>query len=1451
VTRHAKASSARSSERQATGPGGTIRVTLATRVSSLRAEGDGGPSPRGRIVALALVTAALTLLALAPLSQAKVVVNGFGPKGTLGGNVYQPQMGIAFDETGAGAPAGTFYVAESNRVQRFSPSGEFVRIWGNNVVETGGVGDKGTSNDFEICTVALQCRVGSGGFLNGGSSGIAVSPTNGDIYTLEAGTKRVMVFDPEGNIVRIWGWDVVLSGKPNDVSTNAYEVCDMEAGNVFSDCQEGDSGANGGQFAPRNAEVVIDSSEHVWVADAANRRIEEFTLTGGFIAAYGYDVDSLGGGGGLEKCTSTAPGACQAGTQGAGPGQFSANNPQDVAFDSAGNLYAVDAGNDRVQKFDPTLLASATVFAPATFAARTSSWSEFGTSLVSVAPAPGGRLAFSLRNNVTANPAESQIIEVDPADGSVKDESLVGSGLSTPIRGLTFNAVTGTLYATFEGDLSITTPFRVLVFGAPLPAPAVSFDPIANKTDTTATFPAGVDPKGGLVSCKFEYSSDLEHWTDADASGARGSGTLTGTTTVTALTLGLNSFHVGQKIISSDGGIPMGTTIAAVGFDTLTLSQAATMSGPVTLTTPGCDTLTPGGGTQGVSANVTGLDPNTHYYVRMRTSRPLVAGSTATSSNASFETDSVPPAVTDAGAVDVTDVSARLVGTIDPRNSAAGYVFQYGLTPALGSSTPPLAIGAGTTPITVSQVIGSLSPDTTYYFKLFATNDFGTTASVTKKLHTRTDALPLPDDRRYEQVTPADKNYTDISGMALSDGTAGISADGNSAGFCTTALFGDPSGQMTVYCAQYVSRRTSGGWQTTNPFPKYCHWDPDSFNPGENRPAENQMKVYPSADFSRFVIQRPDTAGCPIPSLDPNAPLIPGETSLNLYRQDFTVNPFGYDLLNPELGNETNWGQNFLGGSQDFSHVVYQSYSNQTAPPDSPEPDEKFRKLYDWHNGSLNLITKDTSNEPFTTPSDVPTITHLGSPGNGVTIGSWISSDGERIFFHNPTLANAALTNSPCSNPGCEVYMREDGTSTNDISASECTTACGSPQTKADNFLSATPSGEVAFFVSCAKLSDDSSPEGACVGPWSDTGEDGSKLYRWDENLPPGNRLVDITADHEPGDGVQPNFRGLIGQSANGETAYFVTRGQVVSGEATAPGDKLYRWRWNGGSPTVDYLGPYLDIEGEFPAKGELNWLQKLRMVTPSGKYLLIYTELRYDPAADSDTDPDAYRWDEADGWICISCQRPGVPSAGGVSLNFEVWLHNLPGASIDQFASDAPRTFMSDDGQRIFFATADALVPGDVNGEASCLPGPQGLAKTRIPSCQDVYEWHDGTVSLISPGTGPGPARLIAATPSGRDVFFYTAERLVGWDFDTNIDVYDARIGGGFPEPAPQPSSCEGESCRGGGTSAPAPTGAGTAVFQGQGNPAPKHKATARKHHKKRHHKRQQRAKHNRRAGR
>jgi len=884
-----------------------------------------------------------------------------------------------------------------------------------------------------------------------------------------------------------------------------------------------------------------------------------------------------------------------------------------------------------------------------------------------------------------------------------------------------------------------------------------------------------------------------------------------------------------------------------------------------------------------VTGTATGLLPNTDYKFRVVTNKGAGAATEVPSFSLPLKTVAPPPVVSDLGAIQVADTSARLLATIDPRNTDTGYVFEYGTTPALGSSTAPLDVGSGTNPITVSQVISGLTKDIDYYFRVSATNLIGTTTSSSQTFHTRAVPFPsanpgncpneavreeqgstfLPDCFAYEMVSPPDKNQGGVGPVEKL--LAGFSADGQGAAFCVRNLFGEPPAQMSFACGTYVSTRGPDGWSTMTPSPPLCRYDLDSGRVGP------QQVVLPTQTYQRAAVIVPEAADCATSPLDPAAPL----PAANLYREDMGTDPLHFDLLTTAPGPTgfSDRAGSVAGGSADFSHVVYSSYANQT--PDSPTPeDQSFRKLYDWVEegqggcasvgGCLHLLSVDPAGQPFETASSLPTFPVFAGP---TPIASAVSVDGRRIYFQNQAPTGGNINpNGRCHSAACDLYMREDDTATFPVSASECTVECG-VDSSPDSFAWATPAGDKALFLSCAKLTDASAEARTCSNGFSPQAKDNMKLYRWEEDAAPGHHLVDLSLDEEPADGSQPQALGELGASTDagaapgsnagpGNTVYFVAAGQLVSGAPTTPALKLYRWRWNEGSPDLRYLGPYVSIypygTPKNPPDASMEFDPNSHnfhiRVAPDGRYLVVQTPLALDPAADRDSDVDLYRWSEGEGWLCVSCQLPGAPSAGDADTTDPNLLPEL--LNTDLLGYSAEHT-ISDDGQRIFFETPDALVPQDVNGEAACplLPQVTGQVES-LYACEDVYEWHDGTVSLLSSGTGTQPFTLMGATASGKEVFFATVQRLLGWDVDNSSDIYAVRADSGFSEPPAQPLICEGaEQCHGQGSAAPNVPGAGTAVFEGPGNPTAT-QPKARKKHKKRHHK-HKRAKHNRRAGR
>jgi hypothetical protein len=166
----------------------------------------------------------------------------------------------------------------------------------------------------------------------------------------------------------------------------------------------------------------------------------------------------------------------------------------------------------------------------------------------------------------------------------------------------------------------------------------------------------------------------------------------------------------------------------------------------------------------------------------------------------------------------------------------------------------------------------------------------------------------------------------------------------------------------------------------------------------------------------------------------------------------------------------------------------------------------------------------------------------------------------------------------------------------------------------------------------------------------------------------------------------------------------------------------------------------------------------------------------------------------------CISCPPAGTTPSGNAYLSAIDQYGNLQtGILLDQVVNDARG--VSDDGTRIFFGSPDPLVTRDTNGNF------------------DTYEWEDGTVFLISSGTGSAYSPFLDNSGSGGDVFFATSDELAEGDNDAAFDVYDARIPRRGDNTPPLAVPCSGDVCQGA-PSVPQLLGAPpSATFSGVGN--------------------------------
>ena len=84
-----------------------------------------------------------------------------------------------------------------------------------------------------------------------------------------------------------------------------------------------------------------------------------------------------------------------------------------------------------------------------------------------------------------------------------------------------------------------------------------------------------------------------------------------------------------------------------------------------------------------------------------------------------------PPSAVTNNATSITATNATLTGVVNPKGRATSVQFEYGLTPSLGNSTPAQNLTAGASNVEVTAPIAGLSPGTTYYFRIVATNAGG------------------------------------------------------------------------------------------------------------------------------------------------------------------------------------------------------------------------------------------------------------------------------------------------------------------------------------------------------------------------------------------------------------------------------------------------------------------------------------------------------------------------------------------------------------------------------------------------------------------------------------------------------------------------------------------------------------------------------------------------------
>ena len=286
------------------------------------------------------------------------------------GEFEQPN-GIAIDTEG------NIYIADRNneRVQKFDVSGSFVTQWGSS-----------GSGDGQFAA-------------NNGAVDIAID-SNGDIWVVDRGNHRIQRFSNSGAFEFKFGVNGSGTGQlnqPTGIAINSGDtiyIADrlnerVQAFNLsgtFLFQFGGTAGSGDGEFASNNGPVDLDFDDagNVVVVDRGNARVQKFTNKGVFMGKFGSSGSGASNFNQPNGITVAPDGtiliadrnnarisiwtdingvfanSSTFGTSGTGDAQFNATSGAvALAFDPAGDLWVIDRGNHRIQKFDGPALVTA------------------------------------------------------------------------------------------------------------------------------------------------------------------------------------------------------------------------------------------------------------------------------------------------------------------------------------------------------------------------------------------------------------------------------------------------------------------------------------------------------------------------------------------------------------------------------------------------------------------------------------------------------------------------------------------------------------------------------------------------------------------------------------------------------------------------------------------------------------------------------------------------------------------------------------------------------------------------------------------------------------------------------------------------------------------------------------------------------------------------------------
>jgi hypothetical protein len=455
----------------------------------------------------------------------------------------------------------------------------------------------------------------------------------------------------------------LVAANANGNNTSASERA-VTAGRYQFDANIGASGSGDGQLLNPQDVAVDDSAGDIYVADTDNHRVMKFDSSGHFLAAWGWGVTD--GTPISEVCTS----GCRAGISGLGAGQF--RSPTFIEVDnspgpSAGDIYVADVADNVVQKFEPS-------------GSLVTGWGVNGATTYGAGIAG---MAVSTNGSLVVEEGGGHPIAIDSFGNVVSGQTGIAIDTSTDDR---FVDVGNSI----EASNVIGATYDVFGLGNLHSSAGVAFE---RSSKTVYVADAGDNEVAAFIP---RPTPKL--------------------TTALVTNPGATSVTVTGTVDPTGGG-----EVTDCHFEYGT-------NGSYNLGDVPCSPGLPLSAPANVSAVISGLSPFTTYHFRLAATGSNDLGFYSYSPDLSFTTvEGGAPVIDETVASNPTETSATLGAEVNPNFGATIIRFEYGNSPSYGLRTFP------TEPIEGDGVdhraavkVFELTPETTYHFRVVATNFAGT-----------------------------------------------------------------------------------------------------------------------------------------------------------------------------------------------------------------------------------------------------------------------------------------------------------------------------------------------------------------------------------------------------------------------------------------------------------------------------------------------------------------------------------------------------------------------------------------------------------------------------------------------------------------------------------------------------------------------------------------------------